>query len=53
MLTKDYFRRISWIELFKYYKIDEFGNYVEKDHLYTEESPRTNNKSLASYKEDN
>ena len=53
MLTKDYFRRISWIELFKYYQIDEFGNYIEKDHLYTEESPRTNNKSVTNYKEDN
>jgi len=27
LLTKDYFRRISWIELFGY-KIDEKGNYI-------------------------
>ena len=28
LLTKDYFRRISWIELFAY-KIDEDGNFIE------------------------
>ena len=28
MLTKDYFRRVSWIELFSY-KIDEEGQHVE------------------------
>ena len=30
ILTKDYFRRISWIELFSI-KIDEEGNFVEGD----------------------
>ena len=29
LLTKDYFRRISWIELFAY-KIDEAGNFIDK-----------------------
>ena len=29
MLTKDYFRRISWVELFSY-KIDKNGQYVEE-----------------------
>lgn len=28
MLTKDYFRRISWVELFSY-KIDKNGEYIE------------------------
>ena len=29
MLTKDYFRRISWVELFSY-KIDKNGQYIEE-----------------------
>ena len=32
MLTKDYFRRMSWVELFSY-KIDDNGNYIEEKRL--------------------
>lgn len=50
MLTKDYFRRISWIELFGY-RIDEEGNYIENDSAT--KSPFSNtNKSFGAIKEE-
>lgn len=54
MLTKDYFRRINWVELF-HFKIDEDGNFVENDG--SAKSPYSkSNKSMkdnSGYKESN
>ena len=54
MLTKDYFRRINWVELF-HFKIDEDGNFVENDAAA--KSPYSkSNKSItesSGYKEAN
>ena len=50
LLTKDYFRRISWIELFGY-RIDEEGNYIENDSAT--KSPFSNtNKSFGAIKDE-
>ena len=50
LLTKDYFRRISWIELFGY-KIDDEGNYIDQDSL--NKSPYNNsNKSYSTIKDE-
>lgn len=45
MLTKDYFRRISWIELFGY-KINEKGNYIDEDSV---SHFMTSSKSISVY----
>ena len=50
LLTKDYFRRISWIELFCY-KIDEEGNYIETENV--PKSPyNSSNKSFSMIKDE-
>lgn len=50
LLTKDYFRRISWIQLFGY-KIDEDGNYIDAESVT--KSPFSNtNKSFGGIKEE-
>ena len=49
LLTKDYFRRISWIELFAY-KIDEDGNFIENES--NPKTPYSSQKSQSSIKDD-
>ena len=49
LLTKDYFRRISWIELFAY-KIDDEGNFIEGDNA--PKTPYGSNKSYSSIRDE-
>ena len=49
LLTKDYFRRISWIELFAY-KIDEDGNFIEGES--GPKTPYNSNKSYSSIRDE-
>lgn len=48
-MTKDYFRRISWIELFAY-KIDEEGNFVDAES--GPKTPYSSNKSFSSIRDE-
>lgn len=47
MMTKDYFRRISWVELFGY-KINEEGNYMDSNAMQSD--VQSNAKSSFSIK---